>query len=112
MKRGFWFILLTSAAALISSALFAAELPATAVPENRDCELFRHQVAEIEKGNTDLLWVGDSITDFWDNAGIDVWNRYYVDEGRNPINFGISGDRTSQVIWRIDNARRTRLRRR
>ena len=104
MKRGFWFILLASAAALISSALFAAELPPTAVPENRDCDLFRHQVAEIEKGNTDLLWVGDSITDFWDNAGIDVWNRYYVDKGRNPLNFGISGDRTSQVIWRIDNA--------
>ena len=109
MKRGFWFILLTSAAALISSALFAAELPATAIPENRDCDLFRHQVAEIEKGNTDLLWVGDSITDFWDNAGLDVWNRYYVDTGRNPLNFGISGDRTSQVIWRIDNAPMTKI---
>ena len=101
LKKGFW---LTFFLAAVSFAAAAAELPLTAVPENRDCDLFRHQVAEIEKGNTDLLWVGDSITDFWDNAGIDVWNRYYVDKGRNPLNFGISGDRTSQVIWRIDNA--------
>ena len=101
LKKGFW---LTFFLAAVSFAAAAAELPPTAVPENRDCDLFRHQVAEIEKGNTDLLWVGDSITDFWDNAGIDVWNRYYVDKGRNPLNFGISGDRTSQVIWRIDNA--------
>ena len=103
LKKSFWLTFLL-AAALISSALRAAELPATAVPENRDCDLFRRQVAEIEKGQTDLLWVGDSITDFWDNAGLDVWNKYYVEKGRNPLNFGISGDRTSQVIWRIDNA--------
>lgn len=115
MKKFFWFGAVSSAllfataivglSTVSSTSVFADQtLPNTAIPENRDGDKFRRQVSEMEKGNVDLLWVGDSITDFWDNAGRDVWQKYYVDRGRNPLNFGISGDRTSQVIWRIDNA--------
>jgi lysophospholipase L1-like esterase len=51
-------------------------------------------------GGVDLLFLGDSITDFWRNRGSNVWNRCYG--ARHAANFGISGDRTQHLLWRID----------
>jgi lysophospholipase L1-like esterase len=45
--------------------------------------------------------MGDSITDFWRNRGGNVWNQIYAP--RHAANFGISGDRTQHVLWRIDH---------
>ena len=70
--------------------------------ENRDCDRFRQQVARMEQGNVDLLFVGDSITHFWENAGKEVWDEYYG--SRNAMNFAISGDRTGHVLWRLANS--------
>ena len=52
-------------------------------------------------GGVDILLMGDSITDFWRNRGSNVWNQCYAP--RHAANFGISGDRTQHVLWRIDN---------
>jgi len=61
---------------------------------------FRHDgmVKRAKKGNCDLLFLGDSITDFWNKT---VWNKYFGH--LKPLNFGISADRTEHVIWRIQN---------
>ena len=63
----------------------------------------RHEgfVKIAQAGGVDLLFLGDSITDFWRNRGSNVWNQYYGT--RRAANFGISGDRTEHVLWRIDN---------
>jgi len=63
----------------------------------------RHEgfVAEAKQGGIDVLFVGDSITDFWRNRGSNVWSRYYAP--RHAANFGISADRTQHVLWRMDN---------
>ncbi|MCF3945826.1 hypothetical protein AiwAL_13595 [Acidiphilium sp. AL] len=55
-----------------------------------------------------LVWLGDSITQYWQRTGparfedvLPVWNRYY---GRyNPLDFGLIGDTTASVIWRLDH---------
>jgi lysophospholipase L1-like esterase len=47
----------------------------------------------------ELLFLGDSITQGWNNNAI--WKRHY--EPRNAANFGIGGDRTQHVLWRIEN---------
>jgi lysophospholipase L1-like esterase len=62
----------------------------------------RHEgfVKIAQVGGVDLLFLGDSITDFWRNRGSNVWNTYYGE--RQAANFGISGDRTEHVLWRID----------
>lgn len=53
----------------------------------------------------DLLFLGDSITDFWlrpgPRFGTNIWAKYYAP--LNAADFGISGDRTENVIWRIDH---------
>jgi len=56
----------------------------------------------MEQGDVDLLWVGDSITHFWEGAGKEVWEQYYND--RKAMNFAISGDRTGHVLWRMANS--------
>lgn len=70
--------------------------------ENRDIDRFKQQAERMAQGNVDLLWIGDSITHFWEGAGKDVWAKYYGD--RNAMNFGISGDRTGHVLWRLENS--------
>ena len=60
-----------------------------------------------KKGDIDLLFLGDSITQGWagrdgDGQGpIQVWNRSYAP--RNAANFGIGGDRTQHVLWRLEH---------
>ena len=56
-------------------------------------------VAKAKKGGVDLLFLGDSITDFWRDRGSRVWAKYYAP--RHAANFGIAGDRTQHVLWRI-----------
>jgi len=73
-------------------------------PVPRDAKwVARHEqfVAQAKAGGVDILFLGDSITDFWRNRGSNVWNQYYAP--RRAANFGISGDRTEHLLWRIEN---------
>jgi len=53
-----------------------------------------------KEGNIDLLFLGDSITEGW--GGNAVWQKHYGT--LNAANFGIGGDTTQNVLWRIANA--------
>ena len=55
----------------------------------------------VAKGNVDLVFIGDSITQGWEGRGKGVWEKFYGK--RNTVNLGIGGDRTQHVIWRLDN---------
>lgn len=85
----------------------AAPVNTAAVPEERYAPGTswdkRHQefVQIAKQGGVDILFLGDSITDFWRNRGSNVWNRCYAP--RQAANFGISGDRTQHLLWRMDN---------
>lgn len=63
----------------------------------------RHEAmnARVKKGNVDLVFIGDSITQGWEGGGRKVWEEHYGK--RNAVNLGISGDRTQHVIWRLQN---------
>ena len=75
----------------------------------------RHQtfVEIAKKGGIDLLFVGDSITDwfYWPRGGrggtpavatgLEVWNANFGP--LKPANFGIAGDTTQGVLWRMQN---------
>ncbi len=58
---------------------------------------------EIAKaGNVDVLFLGDSITDGWrGKGGKGAWDKAFG--SMKPANFGIGGDRTEHVLWRIQN---------
>ncbi|MSU70476.1 MAG: GDSL family lipase [Opitutaceae bacterium] len=61
----------------------------------------RHEsfLARAKAGPIGLLFLGDSITDGWSHAP-HIWQAYY--DKFHPANFGIGGDTTQNVIWRIE----------
>jgi lysophospholipase L1-like esterase len=48
-----------------------------------------------------LLFIGDSITAGWASIGQKVWDERYA--RLDAANFGINGDRTDGVLWRIEH---------
>lgn len=53
-----------------------------------------------KKGDIGLVFLGDSITAGWGGAK-EVWEKSFAQY--KPVNFGIGGDRTQHVLWRIEN---------
>jgi lysophospholipase L1-like esterase len=88
---------------LLATGLSAcAQGPETVVPKPREgrwMDLHRSFVERAKQGKVDLLFLGDSITQGWNDN--EVWKRFYGP--RNAANFGIGGDRTQHVLWRIQN---------
>lgn len=67
-------------------------------------EMFKEDVAVADAGNVDLLFVGDSITEGWKP---EVWNKSFG--GWKAANFGIGGDHTGNVLWRLENGHADKL---
>jgi lysophospholipase L1-like esterase len=70
----------------------------------------RHEtfVAMAKRGGIDLLFLGDSITDAWGGEGhranapgAKIFEKEFVP--LKAANFGIGGDRTQHVLWRLQN---------
>ena len=91
-------------------AAFLAALPLGAREEKKDDnpatkllnrDVPRHkQFLEIaKKGDVDVLFLGDSITQGWEGAGREVWKKEF--EPMKAANFGIGGDQTGHVLWRL-----------
>jgi lysophospholipase L1-like esterase len=57
--------------------------------------------ARAKAGGFDVLFVGDSITQGWEWWGKAEWDRKIAPF--RAANFGIGGDRTEQVLWRLDH---------
>jgi len=55
------------------------------------------KMVQANQGPTDVLLVGDSITIQWG----DSWQRHFPT--RKAINIGIGGDKTQNVLWRLDH---------
>ncbi|RCS54634.1 acetylglucosamine-6-sulfatase [Bremerella cremea] len=49
----------------------------------------------------DVVFIGDSITHGWENAGKATWEETFAP--LHPLNIGYSGDRTEHVLWRFEN---------
>lgn len=65
------------------------------------CERHQRMVALARQGGHELVFIGDSITQGWEDAGKPVWDEFYA--RRKSLNLGFSGDRTEQVLWRLLN---------
>jgi lysophospholipase L1-like esterase len=73
----------------------------TAAPRSDAYYTQLHQsfLQRAQQGNIDLLFLGDSITDWWRTTGAPVWKKNY--EPLRAANFGIAGDTTESLLWRI-----------
>jgi len=66
---------------------------------------FQNTLRTSEKSNAaspaQVIFDGDSITDFWRNRAPVLWKQY--EDKYHAINFAVSGDSTEQVLYRLEN---------
>ena len=55
-------------------------------------------VKQAQEGKAQLVFLGDSITAGWGGQK-EIWEKAFG--AYTPVNFGIGGDRTQHVLWRI-----------
>jgi lysophospholipase L1-like esterase len=97
----------THAQSNVSSApVTATRVNSAIVPVSREANALgrQNQVLQRAKDNPgpcDVVFIGDSITQGWEGAGKHVWQKYYG--GRKCLNFGVGGDRTQHVLWRLEH---------
>lgn len=114
MIKGIWAPCVALLLSLVLSAKENAPAPASIQPEPLKESwavgwwMPRHEqiLERVAKGNVDLLMIGDSITHCWEKRGKQVngqmvWKEYYA--RRNAFNLGFCGDRTENVLWRLQN---------
>jgi lysophospholipase L1-like esterase len=84
---------------LVAGLLSAADGPRPTIPAEKDRNRHDEFLTIAKAGGVDLLFMGDSITDGWRGGGRAVWDRHFAP--LKAANFGIGGDRTEHVIWRL-----------
>jgi lysophospholipase L1-like esterase len=91
----------------VFAALLGMALSGPVDPEPRNEEWWMDRHAQyVSNTNTNgqsinVLFYGDSITEGWGGAGAEVFNQYYAPLG--TANYGIGGDQTQHLLWRISN---------
>ena len=105
MKTGVKVALFAAAAvaAVSSSAAIRAVSPVAWDGDPNCWQMKRHveKLSAVTNGGAKVVFIGDSITHFWESAGKEQWNRYFAEGPRKALNLGTSADRTEHVLWRI-----------
>lgn len=93
-------VLLSPGPIVATAQPLKAETPA---PQRDSWWMERHDrtVARIRQGQVDLVFIGDSITQGWEEDGRPVWDRYYA--SRRAVNLGYNSDQTENVLWRLEH---------
>lgn len=63
--------------------------------------MFQSQLERSKNGGVPIVFLGDSITQGWPDAGKAAWAKHFAPLG--AVSYGIGGDSTRQVLWRIEN---------
>ena len=110
-----WLIVVLSAALALSGLVAQADgerplssaekpspqLDAQGAPEKWWLQQHIEYTARARQGNIDLYFIGDSITYGWIPWGHEAWDKEF--SGYKAANFGISGDSTQNVLYRVQN---------
>jgi len=59
------------------------------------------QLAAFNGKPCDMIFIGASIIARWPKVGKDSWEKFYAP--RHALDFGIDGDKTQNVLWRLNN---------
>ncbi|MYM87297.1 hypothetical protein GTP91_08885 [Rugamonas sp. FT82W] len=86
----------------LTAAPRAVEYPWMSIERWRG--MHAEQVARAAKGDVDVMFLGDSITEMWSKP---VWDANFGQ--LKAANFGIGGDHTGNVLWRLQDPAIARL---
>ncbi len=88
------------ALALVAPAFAQDKGNPAAKPLNRDVPRHKQFLKVVEKGEGDVIFLGDSITQGWEGkGGKKAWDEHFAP--LKAVNLGIGGDQTGHVLWRI-----------
>ena len=91
--------------ALLIASMAQTACPATTPADRMSTDWWaaRHMnyVAKTKTNGFKVAFLGDSITQGWESTGKAVWESEIAPF--EAANFGVSGDRTQHVLWRLDN---------
>ncbi|MBQ7189083.1 MAG: hypothetical protein IJR99_06665 [Kiritimatiellae bacterium] len=78
------------------------------VPQSADAnswwqKRFAQKHELVKAGGSKIVFIGDSITHFWEGNGKAQWEKYFAGEPYRALNLGYSADRTEHVLWRLDH---------
>jgi lysophospholipase L1-like esterase len=85
------------------------ETPWTPSPRREDyswmsrvewCEKFQKHLQDPARDGTQLVFIGDSITQGWTEVAPDIWSKAFG--AMKPLSLGIGGDRTQNLLWRVE----------
>ncbi len=62
---------------------------------------FNEKQAQIKAGGSEVVFIGDSITDGWEYS--QQWKKYFAGEPYKAINLGFGGARTEHILWNIEH---------
>jgi|GEM_PF-235302 len=105
VRRGIRPLLLVAIGLSVGSMMLSAKPSASDAAikplpyQPRFLELHHSFLDRAHEGPVDLLFLGDSIMYQWARHP-EIWEHYAQ---YSPANFGIAGDKTQQVLWRIRN---------
>lgn len=57
----------------------------------------------VKAGDPAVIFIGDSITQGWEGAGKEEWEKRFAPH--KALNLGFSGDRTQHVLWRLNEGK-------
>ena len=101
-------LLLAVAALFAAGTAFGAIRAVTPAAWNGDPACWqqkRHaeKMAAVKGGGAKVVFIGDSITHFWETKGKEQAQKYFSEGDMKMLNLGTSADRTEHVLWRLDN---------
>jgi platelet-activating factor acetylhydrolase IB subunit beta/gamma len=70
-------------------------------PSPRSYRLYLEQLLSAVDANVDLILLGDSLAELWDTKML---------QPISVVNLGVGGDRTQNVLWRLESPRWSKLR--
>ena len=67
-------------------------------------QIKRHneKMGVVTNGGAKVVFVGDSITHNWENAGKAQFAKFFRAGGRRALNLGCGADRTEHLLWRLN----------
>jgi beta-glucosidase len=87
---------------LLVTPAFAQNKATTSAHKTEDwwVNRFAANVVKMNKGDIDLLLIGDSITHGWESQR-ELYEKYFG--AYKMINLGFGGDQTAHVLWRLEH---------
>ena len=74
-------------------------------PDSWQMKRHAEKMSVVTNGGAKVVFIGDSITHFWESRGKAQLQKYFSQGDWKMLNLGTSADRTEHVLWRLNEGR-------